>query len=57
MLKVRISIIMNYYSLFQPLIDLSSITEIYTKGIIRDNTRKVRSECMLLKILAREFIR
>ena len=48
------------YESFQQLIDLSSMTEINqfrqiqhfglnTKAIIRDNTRQIRSECMLLK--------
>jgi len=48
------------YESFQPLIDLSSMTEINqfhqnptfglnTKAIIRDNTRQIRSECMLFK--------
>jgi len=47
---------MNYYSSFQPSIDLPSTTELNqfikiqhfglnTKAIIRDNTRQIRSEC------------
>ena len=60
-----VDVYMSYYSLFQPLIDSSSIIcfikilcfGLNTKAIIRDNTRQNKIRMHAAKILAREFIR